>query len=140
MNKRHVFHYFWTADPPEYNKLYGIPAATFLGLYGYSAMQSSSPDIHQMTYLASGLCCVGALTGLSSQSTARVGMWIWIMMPSTCSPTSTVLIGKEQIKYVQIGGRRFIKVLRRGRTEKEVQDSESVKAILVTIFRVSKSW
>lgn len=60
-------------DPPEYNKLYGIPAAAFLGLYGYSAMQNSFHDIHQMTYLASGLCCVGALTGLSSQKTSRVG-------------------------------------------------------------------
>lgn len=60
-------------DPPEYNKLYGIPAATFLGLYGYSAFQDTFHDIHQMTYLASGLCCVGALSGLSSQVTARVG-------------------------------------------------------------------
>lgn len=62
-----------TADPPEYNKLYGIPAAAFLGSYGYGAYMNTFPDIHQMTYLASGLCCVGALTGLSSQSTARVG-------------------------------------------------------------------
>lgn len=26
-------------DPPEYNMLYGIPAATFLGAYGYAALQ-----------------------------------------------------------------------------------------------------
>lgn len=31
------------------------------------------PEIHQMAYLASSLCCVGALAGLSSQSTSRVG-------------------------------------------------------------------
>ena len=73
----HNFFSLFSADPPEYNKLYGIPAATFLGLYGYSAFQDTFHDIHQMTYLASGLCCVGALSGLSSQVTARVGKY-WI--------------------------------------------------------------
>lgn len=59
-------------DPPEYNYLYAIPALSFLGgflgahMYGFS-------NIQQMAYLAASLCCVGALTGLSSQSTARVG-------------------------------------------------------------------
>ncbi|VDI84121.1 NAD(P) transhydrogenase [Mytilus galloprovincialis] len=60
-------------DPPEYNKMYGIPGVLFLGAYGYGAMQNSFPEIHHMTYLASGICCVGALTGLSSQKSARVG-------------------------------------------------------------------
>merc|ERR1712176_1039428 len=44
----------------------------FLGGYGYAASQNMA-DIHQMTYLASSLCCLGALGGLSSQDTARVG-------------------------------------------------------------------
>ncbi|XP_063407103.1 NAD(P) transhydrogenase, mitochondrial-like isoform X2 [Mytilus trossulus] len=60
-------------DPPEYNKMYGIPGVLFLSAYGYGAMQNSFPEIHHMTYLASGICCVGALTGLSSQKSARVG-------------------------------------------------------------------
>ncbi|XP_067665655.1 NAD(P) transhydrogenase, mitochondrial-like [Haliotis asinina] len=60
-------------DPPEYNYLYGIPAAAFLGGYGYTASAGAYPDIHQMAYLAAGLCCVGALTGLASQKTARIG-------------------------------------------------------------------
>lgn len=59
-------------DPPEYNILYGIPAAVFLGGYGYAAM-ASLPEIHQMAYLAASLCCVGALAGLSSQKTSRLG-------------------------------------------------------------------
>lgn len=59
-------------DPPEYNSLYAIPAATFLGGYGYAAMQNL-PEIHQMAYLAASLCCVGALAGLSSQKTSRLG-------------------------------------------------------------------
>lgn len=60
-------------DPPEFNYLYGIPATAFLGGYGLTAYSGGYPDIHQMTYLAAGLCCVGALTGLSSQKTSRVG-------------------------------------------------------------------
>ncbi|KAI2651422.1 NAD(P) transhydrogenase, mitochondrial [Labeo rohita] len=47
-------------DPPEYNYLYLLPAGLFVGGYG-------------MMYLGSGLCCVGALAGLSTQSTARLG-------------------------------------------------------------------
>ncbi|XP_076438085.1 NAD(P) transhydrogenase, mitochondrial-like isoform X2 [Babylonia areolata] len=60
-------------DPPEYNKLYAIPAAVFLAGYGYCAQAGTYPDIHQMAYLAASLCCVGALTGLSSQTTSRLG-------------------------------------------------------------------
>lgn len=59
-------------DPPEHNYLYGIPAAVFLGGYGYSVMQGY-PEIHQMASLAASLCCVGALAGLSSQKTSRLG-------------------------------------------------------------------
>jgi len=59
-------------DPPEHSMLLGIPAATFLGAYGY-AMSQGYPEVHQMAYLASGLCCIGALGGLSAQPTARLG-------------------------------------------------------------------
>lgn len=59
-------------DPPEYNGLYVIPAATFLGMYSWAAMENIS-QIHQAAYLASSLCCVAALAGLSSQTTSRLG-------------------------------------------------------------------
>merc|ERR1712209_5340 len=59
-------------DPPEHTMLMGIPAATFLGAYGY-AMSQGHPEVHQMAYLASGLACIGALGGLSAQPTARLG-------------------------------------------------------------------
>ncbi|XP_049800840.1 NAD(P) transhydrogenase, mitochondrial-like [Schistocerca nitens] len=60
------------SDPPEYNYLYAIPGASFLGLYALGAAQGY-PEVHQMAYLLSSLCCVGALAGLSSQATSRVG-------------------------------------------------------------------
>ena len=50
-------------DPPEYNYLFGIPATAFLASYGWAVSQGY-PEIHQMAYLASSLCCVGALAGL----------------------------------------------------------------------------
>merc|ERR1711988_1587296 len=59
-------------DPPEHNYLYGIPAGAFLASYGL-AVQQGYPEVHQMAYLASGLSCIGALGGLSSQPTARLG-------------------------------------------------------------------
>ena len=59
-------------DPPEHNYLFGIPAATFLASYAWAVSQGY-PEVHTMGYLASSLCCVGALGGLSSQPTARLG-------------------------------------------------------------------
>merc|ERR1712226_169587 len=59
-------------DPPEYNYLYGLPAAAFLSSYAWAVAQGY-PEVHTMGYLASSLCCVGALAGLSSQPTARLG-------------------------------------------------------------------
>uniref|UniRef100_A0A7M4G1R9 proton-translocating NAD(P)(+) transhydrogenase n=1 Tax=Crocodylus porosus TaxID=8502 RepID=A0A7M4G1R9_CROPO len=58
-------------DPPEYNYLYLLPAGVFVG--GYSAALYGGYNIEQMMYLGSGLCCVGALAGLSTQGTARLG-------------------------------------------------------------------
>ncbi|KAJ6669922.1 hypothetical protein lerEdw1_000471 [Lerista edwardsae] len=58
-------------DPPEYNYLYLLPAGVFVG--GYGAALQSGYNIEQMMYLGSGLCCVGALAGLSTQGTARLG-------------------------------------------------------------------
>ncbi|KAH6927593.1 hypothetical protein HPB50_006129 [Hyalomma asiaticum] len=59
-------------DPKEHNYLYGIPALAFLGAYG-TAVSQGCTDLEQMMYLGSSLCCVGALAGLSSQTTSRLG-------------------------------------------------------------------
>uniref|UniRef100_A0A8C7XKJ6 NAD(P) transhydrogenase, mitochondrial n=1 Tax=Oryzias sinensis TaxID=183150 RepID=A0A8C7XKJ6_9TELE len=58
-------------DPPEYNYLYLLPAGVFIG--GYAGALQAGYNIEQMMYLGSGLCCVGALAGLSNQRTARLG-------------------------------------------------------------------
>lgn len=53
-----------------------------MGAYGYGAMNGYS-DVHNMAYLASSLCCVGALGGLSSQPTARLGNALGMIGVST---------------------------------------------------------
>ncbi|KRX96023.1 NAD(P) transhydrogenase, mitochondrial [Trichinella pseudospiralis] len=61
-----------STDPPEYNYLYLMPAAVFLGGYGYG-LYGNYNEIHSLCYLGSSLACVGALAGLSSQKTCRLG-------------------------------------------------------------------
>ncbi|GAA6083689.1 NAD(P) transhydrogenase, mitochondrial-like, partial [Tachysurus ichikawai] len=58
-------------DPPEYNYLYILPGAVFVG--GCGVAHYSGFNIEQMMYLGAGLCCVGALAGLSAQGTSRLG-------------------------------------------------------------------
>lgn len=43
-----------------------------MGAYGWAAMNGLA-EVHQAAYLAASLCCVGALAGLSSQATSRLG-------------------------------------------------------------------
>ncbi|TNM90859.1 hypothetical protein fugu_003148 [Takifugu bimaculatus] len=64
-------------DPPEYNYLYALPGAAFVG--GYGASVAAGYNIEQMMYLGSGLCCVGALAGLSAQGTSRLGNSLGMM-------------------------------------------------------------
>uniref|UniRef100_A0A671TUF2 proton-translocating NAD(P)(+) transhydrogenase n=1 Tax=Sparus aurata TaxID=8175 RepID=A0A671TUF2_SPAAU len=64
-------------DPPEYNYLYALPATAFVG--GYGASVAAGYNIEQMMYLGSGMCCVGALAGLSAQGTSRLGNALGMM-------------------------------------------------------------
>eukprot|EP01138_Halocafeteria_seosinensis_P012136 gb/GECG01012404.1/.p1 GENE.gb/GECG01012404.1/~~gb/GECG01012404.1/.p1 ORF type:complete len:943 (+),score=119.35 gb/GECG01012404.1/:1-2829(+) len=59
-------------DPPEPMYLYGIPAAMFGGGY-LAAAAMGAEQVHQLAYLGSSLCCIGAIAGLSQHSTARSG-------------------------------------------------------------------
>ena len=53
-----------------------------MGAYAYGVSQGYS-DVNNMAYLAASLCCVGALGGLSSQPTARLGNALGIIGVST---------------------------------------------------------
>ena len=69
-------------DPPEYNYLYGIPALALLGGYAGARYMGVS-DLHQMAYLASSLCCISSIGGLSAQDTCRLGNAIGMVGVST---------------------------------------------------------
>ena len=59
-------------DLPEYNYLYGIGGGAMIASL-YAAHRAGVPHIYSMGYLASSICCLAAISGLSSQSTARSG-------------------------------------------------------------------
>lgn len=76
-----------------------LTAVALLG--GYAAAASAGySEIHQMVYLASSMCCVGALGGLSSQKTARLGNALGMLGVSggiaatlgSLSPSADVLV------------------------------------------------
>lgn len=59
-------------DPNEHNWLYILPALTAIALYCLGRWVWGD-DPTQLTYLASALCCVFAIGGLASQTSARYG-------------------------------------------------------------------
>ena len=69
-------------DPEEHNYLYGIPAALSIAAI-LSAYKMGVVSVYQMGYLAASLCCIGGITGLASQATARVGNSLGLIGIST---------------------------------------------------------
>jgi len=61
-------------DLPEHNRLYAIPGVVFgLGYLAAISLGMNVADVNHMAYLASSICCIMSLGGLSHQSTARFG-------------------------------------------------------------------
>ena len=59
-------------DPDEHNYLYAIPAVASSGAI-IAAHLSGYLGVYAMGYLIASLCCVGGISGLSSQKTSRLG-------------------------------------------------------------------
>eukprot|EP00566_Odontella_aurita_P021326 CAMPEP_0113569534 /NCGR_PEP_ID=MMETSP0015_2-20120614/24465_1 /TAXON_ID=2838 /ORGANISM="Odontella" /LENGTH=220 /DNA_ID=CAMNT_0000472211 /DNA_START=397 /DNA_END=1060 /DNA_ORIENTATION=- /assembly_acc=CAM_ASM_000160 len=60
-------------DHPEYYRLYGIPRAVAMTLYGAGVMSGKFPAIDAAAATLSGLLCIGDIGGLASQSRTRLG-------------------------------------------------------------------
>jgi NAD(P) transhydrogenase len=61
-------------DPPPHTALFGIPLVLAIGAYASAVVAGAAPPaLHAAAGLASALCCIGAIGGLSSQKTARAG-------------------------------------------------------------------
>jgi len=69
-------------DPEEYNQLYALPAATTMGLLSL-AMVNGVPNMEMAGYLAASLCCIGGISGLATQPTARIGNALGMIGVST---------------------------------------------------------
>lgn len=69
-------------DPDEHNYLYAIPA-TVAGGSILAAHYFNAASVYEMGYLAASLACIGGITGLASQSTARIGNALGIIGIST---------------------------------------------------------
>lgn len=108
-------------DPPAYGVLYGLPAAVFLGSYGYAAIAADLPEIHQMAYLAASLCCVGALAGLSSQKTARLGNTLGMIGVSGGIAATLGQIAPNIDVMIQMGGVAGIGALLGGLIAKRIE-------------------
>lgn len=59
-------------DPDEHNYLYAIPAVASSGAI-IAAHLSGYLGVYAMGYLVASLCCIGGISGLSSQKTSRLG-------------------------------------------------------------------
>lgn len=89
-------------DPKEYNYLYGIPGAVFLGGYMY-ALQNGAVGLHQMAYLVASICCIASIASLSSQTSARFGNVLGLLGVSTgIVATLTALPHASPELYTQI--------------------------------------
>jgi len=69
-------------DPEEHNYLYAIPGALSLAAIA-SAYYTGTVSVYQMGYLAASLCAIGGISGLASQSTARIGNALGLIGIST---------------------------------------------------------
>ncbi|XP_033624217.1 NAD(P) transhydrogenase, mitochondrial-like [Asterias rubens] len=87
-------------DPPEYNYLFALPAAGAIGTY--MAAHVSGYDIQNVGYLAASLCCVGALSGLASQKTSRVGNALGITGVSTGMVATLAALKASPELYTQM--------------------------------------
>lgn len=90
-------------DPPEYPWLYAIPAVVFGG--GYIAAASTGMDgLVQAGYLASSMLCIGSLSGLASQVTARTGNILGMLGVGTGVLASLSACGFTPEQLVQVLG------------------------------------
>lgn len=90
-------------DPPEYPWLYAIPGVLFGGGY-LAAASTGMAGLVQAGYLASSLLCIGSLSGLASQATARQGNILGILGVSSGILASLAAVGFPPEVLIQFAG------------------------------------
>ncbi|KDQ14725.1 hypothetical protein BOTBODRAFT_32477 [Botryobasidium botryosum FD-172 SS1] len=89
-------------DPPEYTSLYAVPAVIFTGGF-LAAASTGMAGLVQAGYLASSMLCIGSLSGLASQTTARQGNALGMLGVSTGILASLAAIGFPPAVLAQVG-------------------------------------
>ncbi|THU88417.1 PNTB-domain-containing protein [Dendrothele bispora CBS 962.96] len=90
-------------DPPEYSYLYAIPATVFTGGF-LAAASTGMGGLVQAGYLASSVLCIGSLSGLGSQTTARQGNALGILGVSSGILASLAAVGFPPEVLAQFAG------------------------------------
>lgn len=89
-------------DPPEYPWLYAVPAALFGGGF-IAAASTGAAGLVQAGYLVSSVLCIGSISGLASQATARMGNMLGILGVSSGVLASLLATGFPIETLTQFG-------------------------------------
>ncbi|KAH9904977.1 NAD(P) transhydrogenase mitochondrial precursor [Xylariomycetidae sp. FL2044] len=89
-------------DPPEYPWLYAIPGVLFGGGY-LAAAATGAAGLVQAGYMVSSVLCIGSLSGLASQATARMGNLLGILGVGTGVLASLLAVGFTPEVLTQFG-------------------------------------
>eukprot|EP01104_Vermistella_antarctica_P004234 TRINITY_DN14728_c0_g1_i2.p1 TRINITY_DN14728_c0_g1~~TRINITY_DN14728_c0_g1_i2.p1 ORF type:complete len:1136 (+),score=210.52 TRINITY_DN14728_c0_g1_i2:38-3409(+) len=89
-------------DPPEYNYLFAVPGALFVGGY-LLGNQMGYSELHQMAYAGSAICCIGGIGALSTQKTARLGNALGVIGVTSGIAATIGGLGLTTDQLVQVG-------------------------------------
>ncbi|RAQ71613.1 NAD(P) transhydrogenase [Aspergillus flavus] len=89
-------------DPPEYPWLYAIPALLFGGGF-VAAASTGMAGLVQAGYLISSVLCIGSISGLASQQTARRGNILGILGVASGILASLAAVGFSSEVLAQFG-------------------------------------
>ncbi|KAB8276258.1 NAD(P) transhydrogenase beta subunit-domain-containing protein [Aspergillus minisclerotigenes] len=89
-------------DPPEYPWLYAIPALLFGGGF-VAAASTGMAGLVQAGYLISSVLCIGSISGLASQQTARRGNILGILGVASGILASLAAVGFSPEVLAQFG-------------------------------------
>ncbi|KAG5927963.1 hypothetical protein E4U42_001500 [Claviceps africana] len=90
-------------DPPEYPWLYAVPSVVFGGGF-IAAASTGAAGLVQAGYLISSVLCIGSISGLASQATARVGNVLGILGVGSGVLASLLAVGLPPEVLAQFAG------------------------------------
>ncbi|KAF8163371.1 NAD(P) transhydrogenase beta subunit-domain-containing protein [Crassisporium funariophilum] len=90
-------------DPPEFSWLYAVPGVVFAGGF-LAAASTGMAGLVQAGYLTSSILCIGSLSGLGSQVTARQGNALGILGVGSGVLASLGAVGFPAEVIVQFAG------------------------------------